>query len=396
MQFFLPVAENIQTTGTNILQNEDEDGNEYSIFDVTMGYNKDFIIIYGTNIYRSSKTQYPLAHYTWKNLVVGSEYATNLHTQTDIYPDVSEELWIDIVDNVTVVYVESNSTYYIANKDATVDFMAESIGSPANFNEITAPPPYRKEYNYPEGFGSTLYWEYVSVSNRQKAFDKAVGSQTEKEDEITYRFLQNSISSIIFLNVEASEIEVQVTDLITSTVYPLQTRDMIDTSHLDTYEKVCTQLPVQLQTATFKFGSAYSMQIDVAIKNPSSVAKVGVIKFGLLEDIGMTLDDVEVGNRSYNESGIRENGEYVWNPTDKESNKTSIINYDIMYDTLLFDAVDRKIKQITDKDIVLLGDERDEDAFTTLQSYCVVTSSGATLSSKSQKSHASLAVETFA
>lgn len=392
MKYYLPHVENI--TASNIGEDQDENGDTYVIHDVVLGYNTNTIVKFEKNIYQTFNTILPLAHYIWRDLVVDSEFTTKLHTQTDIYP-IAGQILIEIVIDVTVVYVESNKTYYIAKTTGTVDFMAEDILSPVNFNVIPDPILYRHNYNYPDGFKNTIFWNYLTVSNKHRPFDKAVGSQAERVDEITYTFVQNSISAIIFLNVEASEVKITVTDILTNAVFPTQTKDMIDTSHLDSYEKVCTVPPVQSSTAFFVFASRFSMQIDAVIKNTGLKAKVGVIKFGLLEDIGITLDGVNVRNKSYNESGIRDNGEYVWNPTDKESNKVSLIDYNIIYPTSLFDSVDRKLKLITDKDVVILGDERDENAFQALQNYCVITSANATLTSNNDKSKGDISVETF-
>lgn len=392
MEFFVSTEPNITTS--NIGEDVDENGDTYSLYNVVSGYNKDITLKYNKNIYISRGTVFSLAHYTWKSQIVGSEYAINLHTQTDIYP-TNGEILINITNAVTVVYVEENESYYIAKTTATVDFMQESIENPANFTKLTDPIFYRHEYNYPDGFNNTLYWKYVSVSNKHRAFDRAIGSQSEREDEITYSLTQTGVSGIIFINAVADNISILITDNITGDTHPIQTASMIDTSHLDNYEKVCTLSPIEQTSRFFRFASTHSVTIDITIEKIGSRAKIGAIKLGLLEDLGMTLDGVDVKNKSYNESGVRANGEYVWNPTDVPENKVSLIDYGIIYDTYAFDSIDKKMKEITDKDVVILGDERDEHAFKTLQTYCVVTSASAQLSSNSEMSHGSISIETF-
>jgi len=386
----------------DIPENEDENGATYNLYDITSGYNNDYTLKYGENIYKSQTTIFPLVNYVWKDLIVGSEYTINMHTQTDIYRDGNGKILIDIYDEITTVYVESNQKYYIANKTAIgIDFLAESITSPANFTEITdVPIRYRKDYNAPSGQSDTaivdtLYWEYISVANKFRAFDRAIGSRSSKAEKLTYTFEQNSVSGLILINTVGTTVTIELEDLITGDVFDPITREMIDTSHLDTYEKVCTGIPLQETTAFFQFSASYSLKIKVTIENAGADAQVGAIKLGSVEDLGITLDGVDARNKSYNESGIRDNGEYVWNPTDKEENKVSILAYEIIFDSNKFDSIHRKLQEMADKDIVLLGDERDIDAFKTLQTYCVVTDANATLESNRTKSRGSVNVETF-
>ena len=391
MKYFFPIDPTI--TASNIADNEDENGNNYIDYDIVMGYNKGVQRKQNNKIYESVTTIYPLAHYLWENLIIGSEYAVNLHTQTEVVdPTV-----VPIVQNVTVVYVRSNNTYYIAKTTGNVDFTSEDIQNPSNFNEITdTPPPYRHEYDEPlNTTGSSLYWKYISVSNKQRPFDRAMSSQAEKVDEITYTFEVDSVSALAVFNTNATEINIVVVDNLSMTEIYNSTMEMSDTSHLDNYEKVCTQEPKQKENAVFQFDSSYSSTIELTIAKTGSNAKAGVIKMGLVETLGTTLDGVPVDTKSYNESGQRDNGEYVWNPNDLETNKVFVLSYNMLWCTGTFDSNTGKLKEITDKEIILLGDDGDPEGFTTLTNYGAITDTNSNLMSNSSHSEGSLTIENF-
>ncbi len=399
MRFFLPKGHIDGTLVSNIGEFEDENGDTYSQYELIKGYNSGSIVAYNQKIYEcvARPVIFPLAHYLWRSMIIGSEYTTSLHGQNDIYPDGNNEILIDIVDGETVVYVESNGFYYLAKATKQIDFMSEDIEDPANFNKIDITnPPYRYEYNSPASTtGSTLFWKYLSVSNQQRVFDRAIGSQSQKIDEVTYTFDVNAVSGLVCLNVEAQSIYIKVTDKIAGDILYEETADMIDTSHLDNYEKVCTVDWKSLATKAFLFPARYSQQVELIISNPSLDAKIGAIKFGLVESLGKTLDGVQVRNKSYNESGVRDNGEYLWNPDDKDTNKVFLIDYQLKLDTNTFDNSADKLKCITDKEVVLIGEDTDEIGYRTLVNYGAITSTDATLMSGNSKSNASIGVENF-
>lgn len=398
MKFFLP--KDISYYACNVSENETETGDLYIDYSLTSGYNKDTIRKYGINIYKALTTIYPLATYIWEDLIDTDKHLVTLATGAITYPTAGV-LNVAITSGVTVVYVRKSGIYYIAKTTATVDFMSETEPTPAHFNAITTSPiPYRYEYALPEGEADNLYWGYEGKANRYRALDRAVGTQTIKygSNTLTMSFQVNSANAIALFYVDATEVKIKTWDII-DPLNPVAlqefTHSMIDVSHLNNYEKVCT-IPYRGSTRTFfAFDSRYALQIDLTFTHVGVPPKVGAVKIGLLDYIGQTQDGVDVTGKSYNTSEQRSNGEIVWNKDNKESNKVHTLRYNIKLDTQTFDSVQTMITAITDKEVILLGDDGDANGYTTLINYGAITSSGANLTSNSTKSSATLTIENF-
>lgn len=397
MKFFLP--KDLTFQATNVAENEADDGTTYVDYSVALGYNKGTIRKYGINLYEALTTMYPLAHYIWEDMITTDKHAVNLHTGVEIYP-TDGQILIPVTNGVTVVYVRSNASYYIAKVTATVDFMAESMVSPSNFNLIAAPAPYRHDQNYPVGETDTLFWGYVGVANRYRALDRAVGTQTVKYGSNTYTcsFDVNSANSVTLFNVYATSITCTVYDII-NPLSPAQifteTADLTDTTHLNNYEKVCT-IPHRLDNSgAFTFTARYAMRISLSVTHTGGNPGVGAIKIGLLDHLGETMDGVDVGGKSYNQSEQRPNGEVVWNKDNKESNKVQTLRYNVKLDTATFDSTMDLVKLILDKEVVLLGDDGDPAGYRTLRNYGAITGHSGYLQSNNTKSKLSIDIENF-
>ena len=398
MKFFLP--KDLTYLNINVAENETETGGTYTDFNVMLGVNEGAVRKYGQNIYEALTTIYPLCHYIWEDLIYTDRHAKVPSTGQEIYP-TNGQILIPITNGVTIVYVRSNNTFYKAKVTATVDFMTESITSPSNFDAVTATPaPYRYNPNFPVGETDTLFWGYNGVANKYRALDRAVGTQTVKSGAgpLTMSFSVNSINAISFFYLDATSIEVKVYDTIdpnNPVLFYDKTVDLTDTSHLNTYEKVCTIPERYGVSSTFDFDARYSMRVDITISKISGDPKVGAIKAGLLDYLGQTLDGVSLGGKSYNTSEQRPNGEVVWNKDNKESNKVKTLGYNVKVDTGTFDAVANMVSSILDKEVVLLGDDGDPEGFTTLNSYGAITGHSGELTSNNTKSKLSISIENF-
>ena len=389
MKYYLP--KDMTLTDTNVDVTKDESGVAYNVYDKTEAYNKGTVVKYGTNVYTSLTDIYKLVSFIWEDEVIGSNYCYDMKNDVVFTTPTA----VPIVINVTTVYVRSQDKYYIANKTATVDFTTESYLSPADFTEVDATVKYRNEYNLPSGIENTLYWGYDGSINSEKVFDSSIGTQTENTDSIYYKFTANAISGITILYVDATEIEVKVVDNITLDTVTDQTVDLKDTSRLNTYEKVCTMNWKYTRKAFVQFQARYSQTIEIWIRNTGLTAKVGAIKAGLVDSLGRTVDNVAVSNKSYNEVEQRDDGSYVWNKDEKETNKVFIIGYNMLVKTTSFDTMVENMKEITDKEVVLIGDDSDETIFRTTINYGAITDSSADLNSNATNSNLSVTIENF-
>jgi hypothetical protein len=390
MKFYLP--KEITVTSTNVSSTQDENGVQYNQYDHKQGYPKGYLVQSGNYLYEAFTDIYPLAKYRWEDIIFDKRYGIDLHNKTNI----SDPTAVPIVEDETVVYVQSNQKYYIAKTTGTVNFMTEDYISPANFTEITTTPvPYRYEYNEPAETKNTLFWRYVSATNYHKVFDRVIGTQTRKQDLIEYTFTAIATSGISFFNINAEELYIKVVDNITTDTVYEETINLIDTSHLDNYEKVCTVPWLYYKNKTTLYPARASQTITVRISTTSGTVGIGAIKAGLIDYIGKTLDGVSVNNKSYNEVEQRDNGEKIWNPDNKETNVVYEIRYNLLIDTPTFDSMLNKIKSITDKEVVLIGDDNDEIQFQTTVNYGAIINSDGSLTAHRNKSNLSIAIENF-
>lgn len=385
---------------SNIAENEAEDGSTYSIYNEAIGYNKGSIVKFNTNIYEALTTIYPLASYIWEDLIQASKYAINLQTKTNLYPS-GGILNINVINGVTVVYVRSVNKYYIAKVTATVDFMSENISAPAHFNEVTTiPAPYRYDYDNPFEKENTLFWGYNAVANKYRGYDNAIYSQTTKHNAIlTQSISVSACNSAILMNLSGSSIIFTVWDIYDGIQTPTQlyteTKSLIDTSLLDTYEKVCTVPFTQVKNVVFYFQARYNQQIDISLESIGGSPAFGALKTGFLDYLGQTLDKVSFNSKSYNQVSQRPNGEFVWNKDNNEANKSYTLKYNLYSDTAIFDNTLIKLLSMLDKEVVLIGDESDTSRFSSIINYGAIKATDATLETNSDKSPLSIEIENF-
>ena len=174
--------------------------------------------------------------------------------------------------------------------------------------------------NYPPSdvLLATPKWLEISSTNRWKAFDVIVGSQTIQPTSITYEITAGEIfNSIAFLNLDAAEVNIVFTDPIDGEVYN-ETISLITTS--------VTGTTAIIDWYTYFFGAFIKItdfvQLDippylnavltVTINNSTGVdAKVGAIIIGMQTTIGTTLAKPSVGIIDYSVKTVDAFGYYT-------------------------------------------------------------------------------------
>jgi hypothetical protein len=390
MKFYLPKT--LVISDSNIAYNEDENGNLYTEYNKMSGYNKGLQAYYNWNLYTSLTTIYPMVNYIWEDLIVTDKYAFDVLNENR-FPTPSA---VPCVSGVTVVYVRSLDSYYKAKTTGNINFTIENPVTHANFDKITtAIIPYNYEFSKPSGTENTIYWAYDGVANRGRVFDNAIGTATSYNDEIYFKFTTNGMSALNVFSPIANTVRVKITDIVTTEIYYDETLDTVDVSNLDDYEKVCTLEAEQRTALMFTFEARYAQVIEITATLTGGVVSLGAIKAGAIESLGKTIDGVDVTNKSYNEVTQRSNGEYVWNVDNSESNKVFIISYNMLIPSNTFDSMLTKMKKITDKEVVLIGDDRDVEKYQTLINYGAITSSNGTLQHTSEDSPLNITIENF-
>lgn len=150
--------------------------------------------------------------------------------------------------------------------------------------------------NYPptDVLAAVPKWLEVGATNRWKAFDGVVGSQTSQATSITYKIRPGEVfDSVAFLVLDAITVQVMLTDPIEGVVYN-QTKDLQST--------VITGSATVTDWYTYFFSSIIKITdfvfldippylnavLDITITYTGGTAKVGGIVFGLQTNLGIT------------------------------------------------------------------------------------------------------------
>lgn len=173
------------------------------------------------------------------------------------------------------------------------------------------------------------YWSEAGATNRWRAFDRKVGSQTGKTDLISYLLTPGAIDSIALLNLDASTATLTMTvnvgnwddieelDLISdidggliatlynSTINLISTLGIVD-AWTYFFEPIVRRPDiVRMDLPPYSTGV-----LSIAIANSGGTALVGEIVVGAKRDIGATLYTPSVGIVDYSRKAADENGNF--------------------------------------------------------------------------------------
>lgn len=148
-------------------------------------------------------------------------------------------------------------------------------------------------------------WLEVSPTNRWKAFDTKVNSQTSQATSITYRITPGEIfDSVALLNVEAATVRITLTDAIEGVVYD-KTVNLLDVTltgtepEMDWYAYFFSEITMVTEIAKLGISLYLNTILDITITYTGGTAKVGTIIIGKQMTIGGTQYSPSVGITDY-------------------------------------------------------------------------------------------------
>ena len=160
-------------------------------------------------------------------------------------------------------------------------------------------------------------WVEISSTNRWKAFDNKVGSQTSNATSITYSIAPGQVvDSIAFLNLEALSVNVTITDPVEGEIYNTTT-DLAMTqltglsAVIDWYTYFFAPFSYVTEFVLFDLPPYVNETIAITISYTGGTAKVGGIVFGLQATLGNTLYSPTVGIHDYSIKEANAFGEYA-------------------------------------------------------------------------------------
>lgn len=190
----------------------------------------------------------------------------------------------------------SGTTYALGNKVIYSHKIYESLqAANTNHDPVTA----------------TTWWLDCGYDNRWKMFDAVVGSQTSQATSITLTLEPGLIDSMAFLDLEASTIDIVMTDPTDGVVYTESIDLVAKTYIVDAYsyffEPIITDDSVVLLGVP-AYGSA---SIAITISNPGGTAKVGTLVVGAQKDLGGTQYNPTVSINDYSRKDVDDFGNYT-------------------------------------------------------------------------------------
>lgn len=162
-----------------------------------------------------------------------------------------------------------------------------------------------------------IWWKEVSATNRWKAFDTKVGSQTSQATSITFQITAGEVfDSIAFLNLDAVSVRMVLTDPVDGVVYD-ETVDLLrvvaDTlaGIYDWYTYFFSSYFLISDVTVFDIPPYLNAVLDITITYTGGTAKVGGIIIGLETILGTTRRRPSIGITDYSKKTVDENGVYT-------------------------------------------------------------------------------------
>jgi hypothetical protein len=202
-------------------------------------------------------------------------------------------------------------------------------------------------------------WLFVSATNRWKAFDSKVGSQTSQATSITYKLTPGGyFDTLAFLNTEGVSITAVLTDPVDGIVYN-KTIDMLTTtvSGADTvrdwYTYFFSSIFMLSDVVKFDVPPYLNSVLDITITFTGGTAKVGTIILGTQTTIGETQYGVGVGIKDY--STVDADAFGVFSVTERDYAKT--MSVDIWMDNGAISEIQRLLASYRASFVLWVADE---------------------------------------
>ncbi len=203
----------------------------------------------------------------------------------------------------------------------------------------------------------TTWWLEVSATNRWKAFDDKVGSQTSQATSVTFEITPGEIAdSIAFLNLDAVTIQVVSTDPTDGEVYN-ETVDLLSTvitgssGIYDWYSYFFSSQFLVVDVVKLDLPPYLNTVLTITVTSTGGTAKVGSIVLGVQANIGDTQYFPSVGIHDYS---IKEQDAFgVWSITERTFSKK--VSCDIAIETVSIANVQNLLASYRTTALVWIG-----------------------------------------
>lgn len=147
--------------------------------------------------------------------------------------------------------------------------------------------------------GTSPKWLDLGYNNRWKMFDQKVGSQTSISEQLTITLEPGAVDSIAFLDVDATEITIVMTDPTEGVVYS-DTIDLVSKSGIvDWYTYFISPIITDDSVVLLGVPPYTDCSISITITKPSGTVLLGTLAVGMQADIGCTQFEPTVSINDY-------------------------------------------------------------------------------------------------
>lgn len=147
---------------------------------------------------------------------------------------------------------------------------------------------------------SPTYWDEVGPTNRWRAFDRSITSQVEQLSSISFSLQTTGINnSMAILNLDCTIIEVRAYDVDFGLVYERVINPAATSGISDIYSYFREPVTRVSDLTLTDLPSYSNMRIDVTLRNPGNMVRVGGIVVGMVRSIGGLQYGAKVGISEY-------------------------------------------------------------------------------------------------
>lgn len=201
---------------------------------------------------------------------------------------------------------------------------------------------------------SPEWWVEVGPTNKWALFDRKIGTQTTWGDSFTYTIqCTGRVDSCIFMNAEATEIQVEVLDE-TDTVQYDETYNMVSNSGINNwYAYYFEDIKLRTTLAVLDLPAFLNPKLRVTVRYPAGTAKLGAMIPGRQKYVGRTQYGASVGIIDYSKKDTDDFGNFII----VERPFSNRGNFQVMVDNQLVDEVHVLLAGYRSTPIVYIGSD---------------------------------------
>lgn len=149
--------------------------------------------------------------------------------------------------------------------------------------------------NYPPDdiLATVPKWAEVSYTNKWAAFDPYVNTQAYQSTTLSYKLDAQRTSAVALFNIEAGSVELVLRGSDT-TVLASEVFTMYDDTCTDWFDYFFSEIEYK-DRVFWEYPVNFGATLEITLTSTGGTSKVGVIRHGLIKEIGTAAQEIETG-----------------------------------------------------------------------------------------------------